>query len=221
MNRSLFRSALALALGASAAIVPSTAQAVTDDITPVSDGSSCIVVSSLSIDLESDDSIYSIDARGDLVDGPSVSQSDCAGENSTGPISRASVALGSKTFTSSARTFTKTDTNGTFNGQYTPSSGHTVAFGYSVAAPLRAITTGPATAKVSRTPAAGTCSYSKTQAISYGWHWSCSTPFAQSQALRGVWTFPIQVSGVNGTATIDWVFNYRVDNAPCVPGQPC
>lgn len=96
-----------------------------------------------------------------------------------------------------------------------------MAFYFAPAPALQAIAIGPAVAKVTRTPQKSNCSYSKTQAVNYIWHWACSTPFAQSQTLNGKWTFPIQVSGVKGTANLVWTFNYRVDSTPCVPGQPC
>lgn len=179
----------------------------------------CTLTSTGSLTFEGSKDVYSFDSSGELAPGKAISTTDCL--NSSGVTPLASVALGTKTFTPNSQNFTKTDTNGTFNAQYTVGTGHYVAFSYTIAQSLRNIATGPATAKVSRSPASSTCSYFKFQAVSYIFHWSCTTPYQQTQALRGVWTFPIAVNGVNGTATIDWVFNYRIDATQCAPGVPC
>ncbi|GEK17373.1 hypothetical protein CPE01_11060 [Cellulomonas persica] len=65
------------------------------------------------------------------------------------------------------------------------------------------------------------CSYGKTQAVYYSWHWGCMTPWAKTQVMVGVWTFPVVVTGVKGTATNNWKFTYRVDDPPCTVGTPC
>lgn len=189
-----------------------------------SGASGCTYATGLVIEFEGDDTAYSLDpSTEELVEGPTIEASGCTDtpDGLLAPMAAAPTPLGTKVFTSSARTYKKTDSNGVFEGQYAPGTKHAVAFRYTVATILQKVTTGPAKATVSRTPDKGTCSYNKTQAINYIWHWSCSTPFNKAEKLSGNWTFPINVNGRNGTATILWTFNYRVASASCSPGKPC
>lgn len=164
---------------------------------------------------------------GALVRGPSPLEClGAEGRNSATPDTPAPssgpVVLGTKTFTSGSRTFSRThEHTGTFNAQYTPGENHYVAFSFQVIKWLRDAATGPATASVTRSPASSTCSYYKVQPINYFWHWSCQTPWAQTQVLSGTWVFPVKLDGRAGTATIRWTFQYRVDAVPCMPGKPC
>lgn len=137
----------------------------------------------------------------------------------------APIGMGTKTFTTASPTYTRTHAHtGTFNGQYVISSGssYRVAFGFSIIPWLKAVATSPVSANVRRSPASGTCSYNKTGvSVYYAFHWSCTTPWQQTQTLNGTWTFRVLMGGRTGTATIRWWFQYRVGPAPCQPGKPC
>jgi hypothetical protein len=132
------------------------------------------------------------------------------------------VAMGTKLFTSKSLTYYRYHANtGTFNAQYTPGTEHRVAFGFMVVGWLQQAATSTAQATVTRSPQASRCSYSKNQGVQYGFHWSCMTPWNQSQTMNGTWTFKVILSGKPATATIRWVFNYKVGPVPCSSGSPC
>ena len=173
----------------------------------------CAYVQATVITLDGDDATYTLNDQGALVESsPEVATEGCVEEASPADpdlITTQAVAIGNKDFTYASPGFTATDGNGTFVAQSNTVT-RTLQWGYNVSGPLRVIATGTAAASVVRVPA--DCTYNKVGvSAAYAFHGSCPThTWGTPYKLNGVITFPIQVAGNPGTATIDWVFNYRI-----------
>jgi len=161
---------------------------------------------------------FHIGESGELANGPG--RDACMSKSAGMATTAAVIVTGTKYFSRASTTYSYEDANGFFTGQYTVgSSRNVVAFRYDVSKALKDIATGPASAKVSRLPDIN-CTYNKVQPLNYNFHWSCGSPWNQKQAMRGTWTFPIMLKGKKGTATINWLFQYRVGDPTCVGTCP-
>lgn len=164
----------------------------------------CIYVQAVTITPEGDDTGYALNHLGELVpSGPDVTTNGCGANSSTSPgqVSPMVIPYGSKDLTSGSSAYAKTDTNGIFSSQVAPGS-VALAWAYSISPRLQAISAGSATATVTRAP--GNCDHHKTGVTTaYLFHGSCpSHVYSNPYSLNGLVAFPIQVSGVPGTAEI-------------------
>lgn len=183
----------------------------------------CEFVSVLSIKDPVTGDIQSLAADGSMVDGSRIEGSNCSSsaiaENRGDPnvTLRSAVAVPDagttaattvKLYTPTSPSYTKTDANAVFTGQATVTSpNYYVAFSFTLSTAVRSIVNGNVQALVTRTPAAGTCSYSKYAAPNYFFHWSCQTPYRAEQTMTGAWAFN---TIVGGEAAVTWYHNYKV-----------
>ncbi|WHP16619.1 hypothetical protein [Cellulomonas sp. ES6] len=182
-------------------------------IASVSSTQNCAYIQAVAIKLEGDAATYALDDAGELVaSGPDVTTDGCVDATDPGTITPMAISYGSKTFTLASPSYSKSDTNGIFSSQVTYGNTRSLAWAYSLSPALKAISTGNATATVSRAP--GNCSYHKTGVTTaYLFHGSCPThAYSTAYTLNGAVSFPIQVAGVNGTADVAWTFNYRISS---------
>jgi hypothetical protein len=166
----------------------------------------CAFASSLAVLLDGESTPRGFDpATGHLTSAPKPSAGTC--EAAATPDDD----FGTKTFISSAPSYSKTDANSTFNAQTNFVPGLPTAFSFQVSPALVAVATGAVSAATAaRTPS--NCSYNKPGVpVDYFFHWSCSKQTADvDYRFDGTWTFPISVGGQSGTATIRWKFDYII-----------
>jgi hypothetical protein len=132
-----------------------------------------------------------------LTNAPVINGSDCRSRQGK-DITTAAVAFGSKTFTPTAPSYARRDTNSYFTAQTTFKTGYPTAFSFSLSSALVLAANGTVTtASAVRSPV--NCSYNKPGvAVSYLFHWSCSgQSTGTSYKFTGAWKFPIKLGGVN------------------------
>lgn len=209
----------AVVTASAASAAPNPASTSTAAIAPQSGG--CLTVQT-TIRLDGRAGTYSLAPDGSLVAGSSLTNAPCPSATAapSGGLSAAAtpVPIGYKTFTPGSPGFSAVDGNGAFNAQYTYSA-NVVAASYQISPALRAVAIGTAAETVNQAPTY--CHDAHVESVYYFFHWSCASGFGIVQSMTGYFFFPIQVSGVRGTAEIDWMFRYTTADNPCTPGVPC
>jgi len=176
------------------------------------------MISVLELTIDGQPGIYSLDDDGSLVQGADIQASDCkepveaaAAKGTEATAAVAPTPLGTKIFTVQSPTYSKSDTQGSFTGQFTPGQAHKVAFSYRISAALQAIISGSVYESVTRTPGKGSCyDIHGPVAKNYLFHWSCGNKLDKKYVLDGSLSFPVNVGGNPGTGQILWRFNYEV-----------
>lgn len=174
----------------------------------------CAFVADVSVVMDGQTRAIGIDpVTGRLTANSSASADDCGSVTEAGSHSPSTPQddFGSKTFTSQAPTYTKTDANSTFNAQTNFVAGLPTAFGFKVSPALVAAAISPVTtATATRTPP--NCTYNKPGVeVAYPFHWSCSRQSAEvAYHFAGKWVFRVEIGGQTGTATINWKFDYII-----------